>query len=113
MWMYFFKRLHPLMLQNTGFGLANFVGLGATLLFLTLLVISNDLSLRTLGIRRWKSIQRWTYIAFGLTITHGIAYQLIEKRHLTWVIFFVLLVVGVVSIQIWAITQKARGERTT
>lgn len=28
MWMYFFKRLHPPTLQNTQFGLANFVGLG-------------------------------------------------------------------------------------
>jgi methionine sulfoxide reductase heme-binding subunit len=99
------------MLQNTGFGFANFVGLGATLLFLILLAISNDLSLRTLGIRRWKSIQRWTYIAFGLTVAHGIAYQLIEKRHFPWVLLFVLLIVSVISIQIWVITQRAKGER--
>jgi sulfoxide reductase heme-binding subunit YedZ len=111
MWMYFFKRLHPLRLQNTGFGFANFVGLAATLLFLILLAISNDLSLRTLGIQRWKSIQRWTYIAFGLTIAHGIAYQLIEKRHLPWVLLFVLLLVSVIGIQIWAITQRAKDER--
>jgi len=56
MWMYFFKRLHPLKLQNTQFGFANFVGLGAALLFLMLLAISNDLSLRGLGIHRWKSL---------------------------------------------------------
>jgi sulfoxide reductase heme-binding subunit YedZ len=39
MWMYFFKRLHPLELQHTQFGFANFAGLGAALLFLMLLVI--------------------------------------------------------------------------
>ena len=54
MWMYFFKGLHPLKLQNTQFGFANFTGLGAALLFLMLLAISNDLSLRTLKARRWK-----------------------------------------------------------
>jgi DMSO/TMAO reductase YedYZ heme-binding membrane subunit len=37
MWMYFFRRLHPLALQNTRFGLANFSGLAAALLFFVLL----------------------------------------------------------------------------
>jgi sulfoxide reductase heme-binding subunit YedZ len=54
MWMYFFKRLHPLRLQDTQFGFANFTGLGAALLFLMLLAICNDLSLRGLKTRRWK-----------------------------------------------------------
>jgi methionine sulfoxide reductase heme-binding subunit len=88
MWMYFFKGLHPLKLQNTQFGFANFTGLAATLLFLMLLAISNNRSLRTLKARRWKSLQRWTYVAFLLTGAHGIAYQLIEKRHVPWVIVF-------------------------
>jgi len=88
MWMYFFKELHPLKLQNTQFGFANFTGLGAALIFLMLLAISNDLSLRTLKARRWKSLQRWTYVAFLLTGAHGIAYQLIEKRRFPWVLVF-------------------------
>ena len=91
MWMYFFKRLHPLALQKTEFGFANYTGLVAALLFLMLLAVSNDLSLRGLGVRRWKSFQRWTYAAFGLTVAHGIAYQLIEKRHFPWVILFAAL----------------------
>src|SRR5260370_22754479 len=78
MWMYFFKSLHPLKLQDTQFGFANLVGLGAALLFLMLLSISNDISLRALGIRRWKSLQIWTYAALALTAAHGIAYQLVE-----------------------------------
>jgi DMSO/TMAO reductase YedYZ heme-binding membrane subunit len=81
MWMYFLKRLHSLTLQNTRFGFANFAGLGAALIFLMLLAISNDFSLRTLGTRRWKSLQRWTYVAVVLTVAHGIAYQVVEKRH--------------------------------
>jgi sulfoxide reductase heme-binding subunit YedZ len=110
MWMYFFKHLHPLALQNTQFGFANYVGLGAALLFLMLLAISNDVSLRGLGTRRWKALQRWTYVAFGLTVAHGIAYQLVEKRHLPWVLIFVALFVSVVAIQISGSIRRTRNE---
>ncbi len=99
MWMYFFKQLHPLRLQNTKFGFANFAGLGAAFLFLMLLAISNDLSLRSLGTRRWKSLQRWTYAAFVLTAAHGIAYQVVEKRHLPWVLVFTAVLIAVAAIQ--------------
>jgi sulfoxide reductase heme-binding subunit YedZ len=111
MWMYFFKHLHPLAIQNTKFGFANFVGLGAALLFLLLLVISNDLSLRSLGVGRWKSIQRWAYITFGLTIAHGIAYQLIEKRKLPWVVVFACLSIAAVVIQTigWNVVKQKKA----
>jgi len=66
MWMYFFKTLHPVHLQITQFGFANFTGLAAALLFLMLLAISNDLSLLALKTNRLKSLQRWTYAAFVL-----------------------------------------------
>ncbi len=100
MWMYFFQRLHPLKLQNTQFGLANFTGFGAALLFMTLLAISNDFSLRALGIRRWKSFQRWTYLAFALTAAHGVTYQLVEKRHYPWVLIFTAVVIAVSATQV-------------
>lgn len=100
MWMYFFRKLHPLRIQNTTFGFANYVGLIAALLFVMLLFLSNDLSLRALGTRRWKSLQRWIYAAFALTIAHGVAYQLVEKRRLPWVILFAGLSAGVIAIQI-------------
>ncbi len=86
MWMYFFKGLHPLRVQNTLLGFANYTGLCAALLFVMLLAISNDLSLRRLGKNRWKSLQQWTYGAAALTIAHGIAFQAIEKRGLAWVL---------------------------
>jgi sulfoxide reductase heme-binding subunit YedZ len=49
-------------------------------LFLLLLAISNDVSLRRFGARKWKSLQRWTYIAVALTFIHAVAYQFVEKR---------------------------------
>src|ERR1035441_258986 len=100
MWMYFFKTLYPLRLQNTQFGFANFTGLGAALLFVMLLAISNDVSLRTLKARRWKCLQRWTYVSFVLTAANGIAYQLIEKRHFPWVIVFSGAMIAVAASQI-------------
>jgi sulfoxide reductase heme-binding subunit YedZ len=99
MWMYFFKTIDPVKLQNTQFGFANFTGLGAALLFLMLLTISNDLSLRVLKPPRWKSLQRWTYAAFLLTGAHGIAYQWIEKRRVPWVLAFSAIMTGVVAVQ--------------
>jgi len=108
MWMYFFKAIHPLKLQNSQFGFANFTGLAAALFFLMLLAISNDLSLRTLGTLRWKSLQRWTYAAFALTVAHGIAYQLIEKRQLPWVFIFTALMIAVAAIQILGFLRAQR-----
>jgi methionine sulfoxide reductase heme-binding subunit len=96
MWMYFFRRQQPLQVQDTMFGFANYAGLGAALLFLMLLAISNDWSLRSLKASRWKNLQRWTYGAFVLTAAHGIAYQVVEKRHTAWVLAFSGMMIAVV-----------------
>jgi sulfoxide reductase heme-binding subunit YedZ len=111
MWMYFFKGLHPMKLQNTQFGFANFTGLVAALLFLMLLAISNDLSLRRLKTRRWKSLQRWIYVAFLLTGAHGIAYQLIEKRHIPWVLVSSAIMTAVAAAQFLAFVRVQRRLR--
>jgi sulfoxide reductase heme-binding subunit YedZ len=111
MWMYFFKRLHPLAIQNNQFGAANFVGLASALLFLVLLAISNDLSLRTLGTQRWKSWQRWTYIAAILAVIHGVLFQLVEKRHLPWVLVFASITLTATAIQLVAIARSRRLAR--
>jgi len=111
MWTYFFKRLHPLAIQNTTFGFANYTGLVAALLFLLLLAISNDLSLRSLGMRRWKSLQRWTYVAFGLTLVHAIAFQIVEKRRLPWLIVFGILSVTALVFQTNELVRTRRAAR--
>jgi len=81
------------------FGFANWVGLAATLLLLLLLLISNDISLRRLGSRRWKAWQRWTYWAGALIVAHGLAYQWIEKGNRGWVYVFVPVVLIVAGLQ--------------
>lgn len=112
MWMYFFKHRHPLKLQTGLFGSANDVGLLSALLFLMLLVISNDISLRALGLQRWKSFQRWTYAAAGLAVAHGVLFQLVEKRHLPWVLFFAALALFIVIVQMIGVFYARTGNRS-
>ena len=58
-------------IRHDMFGFANFTGLFAALI---LLVTSNDASLRTLGLPGWKSLQRWNYACFALTVCHTFGY---------------------------------------
>jgi sulfoxide reductase heme-binding subunit YedZ len=67
---------------------SNYTGLATAMVLLLLLLISNDISLRKLGIKRWKALQRFSYLAFALTMAHGAAYQLVEKQHRGWVFAF-------------------------
>src|SRR5438094_4435735 len=78
MWLYFLDTRHHL--RRDAFGFGNYTGAVATLVFALLLALSNDVSLRKLGVERWKSLQRWSYAAIVLTAAHSIAYQQIEKR---------------------------------
>ncbi|HEV2277019.1 MAG TPA: hypothetical protein VGS02_02515 [Acidobacteriaceae bacterium] len=111
MWMYFLRRLHPPAVQNTTFGFANYVGAVAAILFLILLAISNDVSLRGLGLRRWKAAQRWAYAAFGLTVAHGVAFQVVEKRHVPWVAFFWAVIASAIVLQLagFVLVRRRRG----
>jgi sulfoxide reductase heme-binding subunit YedZ len=108
MWMYFFKRFHPLRLQTSAFGAANYTGLIAAGFFVMLLAISNDWSLRAIGTSRWKSLQRWTYIAFILTLAHGILFQWVEKRNVGWILFFCAVAATTLVAQSLGYVQRRR-----
>jgi sulfoxide reductase heme-binding subunit YedZ len=81
-WLYFVDEHQHV--RHDAFGFGNDTGVIAALLLLLLLAISNDLWLRRLGMRKWKSLQRWTYAAVVLTIAHALAYQHVEKRQLEY-----------------------------
>jgi sulfoxide reductase heme-binding subunit YedZ len=114
MWMYFLASLRPIRIQISWFGLANYLGGMATLIFILLLVISNDLSLRKLGTKRWKSVQRCSYVAAILTIVHGFAYQFVEKRRIDWVIVLAVLVGLTLGLQLagFSIVRRKRTVST-
>jgi sulfoxide reductase heme-binding subunit YedZ len=78
-WLYYIyekTQEHLLPLRHDIFGFANFTGLFAALILLALLATSNDASLRKLGVDGWKSLQRWNYACFGLTVLHTFGYLL-------------------------------------
>lgn len=82
-WLYFVypsDEPHRIPMRHDLFGFANYTGLGAAFLVLILLALSNDLSLRRLGTRRWKRLQRWNYGVTALLALHALAYQLVERR---------------------------------
>jgi len=95
MWLYFLDTHHHL--RRDAFGFGNYTGAVATLVFALLLASSNDISLRWLGVGRWKSLQRWAYASAALTGAHTIAYQYVEKRSLPFQasLYFLLLVVSI------------------
>lgn len=101
--LYFFfppgeERLIPL--RYDPFGLTNWLGLAATLILIILFATSNDLSLRKLGKRRWKTLQRMNYFLFGGVALHGIVYQILEKRTVPLIMLFGLMVVVVAIVQL-------------
>ena len=67
-------------LLGGAFGVANHVGLLATLALVALLVTSNDLALRKLKGRRWKRLQRLNYGLFAFAVLHTVLYQGISGR---------------------------------
>jgi methionine sulfoxide reductase heme-binding subunit len=114
MWMYFLEHLHPVRVQKSLFGVANYLGAAAVLVFLLLVLISNNLSLRKLGTGRWKSIQRWGYVAAGLTVVHGFAYQFVEKRQAGWVAVLLVIVGLAAGLQVtgFLLVRRARNVPT-
>ena len=98
MWLYFLDEHHRI--RGDWFRFGNDTGLAAALLFLLLLAISNDVSLRYLGTRRWKSLQRWTYAAVILTILHVVAYQHVEERKGAYTALVAGVTVAIVILQL-------------
>lgn len=81
------------------FGLANHTGLIATLIFIVLLILSNNFLLKKIGAMRWKNIQRLNYLLFLLVIIHGFIYQLLEKRQLPFIGIVILVFLIVLGLQ--------------
>src|SRR5262245_25605789 len=68
MWEYFVHSTKGVVLPRIDpFGVANYTGLAATLMFVALLATSNDASLRGLGTGRWRSLHR--LVTWGLIFT--------------------------------------------
>jgi sulfoxide reductase heme-binding subunit YedZ len=106
MWLYFVDPRHKL--RHDAFGVGNYTGLVAAVLFALLLALSNDISLRKLGSTRWKSLQRWVYAAIALTAVHAVLYQRIEKRTLPFVAALYIALAIVLALQFAAAWKTQR-----
>lgn len=87
-------------------GATFFVGLGAALILVLLVATSNSRALRALGARRWKMLQRSTYVVFGVILIHVVGTQIHEGRTLVHV---------ALTLSIFAVTMfvQAAGVRFT
>ncbi len=108
---YFFPGANgsPISRSTEAFVTANHLGLIAALLLLFLMLLSNDIALKTLGVSRWKWFQRSSYVVFGLVVLHGALYQLLEKRRVGLV--FAFLVVSGFAVLFQAAGVRARLRR--
>lgn len=110
-WLYFVNEHHAM--RRDLFGFSNDTGALAALLIVMLLAISNDLSLRRLGTRQWKSLQQWTYAAAVFMLAHAVGYQSIEKRQLSYevVLWATVALIFILQVSGWWI--RIRGSRET
>lgn len=95
-------------LRLDAFGLVNDLGLLATVAVIVLLAISNDRSLVALGTRRWKTVQRSTYLFALVAVAHGCAYQIIENRNVVPVLFSTTIYALIVIYQLQGFTRSTK-----
>ena len=88
---------------------ANYIGLLSAAILAVLVSISNNVGVRSLGLPRWKKIQRAAYVAAAAAVVHGVIYQVLESRRLAIIIF----VVGTAAVVVVVQVRGARARRET
>lgn len=102
---------HPVLpIRFDAFGGANYLGTISAIILLLLLLLSNDISLRTLGTSRWKRWQRLSYFSAVALVLHGVLYQLIEHQRWAFVALFAALTLATLAFQ-GAGLRRVREER--
>ena len=95
----------PLPLRLSKFGLANYLGLLQASILVGLLLISNNRMLRRLETQRWKTMQRFVYVAFISIAAHGLLYQQVEQRDGRITSIFILFAVSILIVQLLGVWQ--------
>jgi DMSO/TMAO reductase YedYZ heme-binding membrane subunit len=92
------------------FSWGTIAGLIVAAVLLLLLMLSNDVALRTIGMRWWKRLHRTSYLAFLLTALHGLAFQVLESRAAGWIALVLAASIAVLAMQIKGV-GRVRGSR--
>ncbi|MCC6617176.1 MAG: ferric reductase-like transmembrane domain-containing protein [Anaerolineae bacterium] len=100
-----------------GRGLSNYIGLIATILLIVLLLTSNDLMLRRLKGKRWKTVQRLNYALAVLALVHTLIYQQASSREppfadLTLMLTLIVLIWQLTGMLLYR-TWRERANRLT
>ncbi len=107
---FFFRRDGRPLLNLSG--ASNWIGAVATVLIVLLLVISNDLALRTLKGKRWKKLQRLNYVLAVLVFLHTFGYQIAGGReqivkNVTALVVVIVLVVQLAGVSVYQRRKRA------
>lgn len=96
-------------IRRDKFGLANWIGVAATLIVLVLALTSSDAAIRLLG-RRWKQVQRWAYVLGALVVAHTVLFWNLETRAKRIQIAASVAIVVVLGLQsVGAVLSRRRG----
>jgi sulfoxide reductase heme-binding subunit YedZ len=98
----------PLTRSTVAFVTANYLGLSAALVLLLLMLLSNDIALRKLGVAKWKWLQRSSYVVLGLVLMHGALYQVLEKRSVLLMAVFLMVTAFAVVLQIAGVRARLK-----
>ena len=112
-WLYYIygptEHHHSFPIRHDAFGTANYTGAISALLVIALLATSNDYSLRKLGTRGWKTLQRWNYAVFALAGLHALIYQkAIEQQRPAFVAIVVVSLILTIALQAVVFVQRQR-----
>ncbi|MDP9038056.1 MAG: ferric reductase-like transmembrane domain-containing protein [Acidobacteriota bacterium] len=113
-WLYYVyeaKEKHSFPLRHDLFGLANYTGALSVLLLAGLFATSNDYSLRALGTRGWKQLQRWNYGVFALAAVHAVAYQASEKQKPPYLLSVLACIALTVCVQVAGFLRRRGTDR--
>jgi sulfoxide reductase heme-binding subunit YedZ len=91
---------------------ANWLGLLSAIVLLALVAISNNISIRSIGLTTWKRLQRLAYVAGAAAAAHAFLYFALEKRALSAVVLVAAITAAVIVIQARGLTI-ARRQRST
>ena len=90
------------------FGITSYLGLGATVILILLLTLSNDWSIRRIGVHRWKRLQRLSYVAIGMSLLHNVIFLVRWDRDLIFVAIFALVTLSIFAFQILGYRRRVK-----
>ena len=112
MWQYFSVQTGTgIKIRLDDFGIANYTGLLSALLIVVLLVTSSDYFISKLQVKKWKNIQRLSYLMFILAIIHIIYYRLNNPGPVYY--FYLPIIAVVLAFQVFGFWKRIKNSDTS